>query len=159
MMHDKKIHPIDDEFATAADAYFAGKRERLATENDELKNLMDTLARVDDAFFEPVNEDAKERIRKNMSRVWFTLEAEQKEERVGFFDQVRAFFSQNQKPVRFAVSFAMTLLVFALVPFLLEAEPNMAGAASGFGDSKTVTIVLFIALISALFVIFGRQNK
>jgi hypothetical protein len=159
MMRKKYIQPIDEEFAAAADDFFARNIVRTDREGADLSALLDTLERVDTAFDSSAEDEAREQIRKNLRKVWFEVEAEKVEERPGLLSQIRDIFGQNKPRVRLAVSFAMALLILAVVPSLFDTELKMAGTAGSFSFPPFLTVILFVGLLSTLFFILKQPKK
>lgn len=150
-MRKENIQPFDEEFAAAADDFFAGNIVRTEREDTELSVLLDTLERVGDAFDDSAETAARDRIRKNLRGAWFELEAEKAIERPGVLTQLRDFFLQNQVQTRLAVSFAMILLILVIVPAFFGTEPQVAGTAGGWFISPRFVVILLIGLVSTLF--------
>lgn len=151
MTRKETIHPLDEEFAAAADEFFAGTLQKTEREDAELSALLDTLHRVDDAFVENAETEARERIRRNLRKAWFAEQELKAAKRPGFQDRIRDFFWQNRQQAGLAFSFAMILLVLAVTPFLVGTDPGMAGTAGGLNPAKTsVMAILLIVFVSAL---------
>ncbi len=158
MMRKEKITPFDEEFAVAADDFLAGTIERTGREDAELSALLDTLERVKTAFADSDDAAARERIRSQMRRVWFEVEAERSAPKENWQTQIRDFFWQNQLQTRLSISFAMILLLFAAVPFFFSEESALAGTAGSVGIPNWLGILLVLILVATLFMLFKRQK-
>ena len=151
MMRKETTHPLDEEFAAAADEFFAGTLTQKDREDAELSALLDTLHRVDAAFTDHAEEEDRERIRKNIRKAWFAEQDLKAAKRPSIQTRLRDFFWQNRQPARLAFSFAMIILILAVTPFLLNNDPAMAGTAGGLGPVKTsAMVILMIVFVSAL---------
>jgi len=150
MMFKKNTQHLDEEFAVAADDFFAGTIVRTDREDAELSVLLNTLERVDEAFNKSSEAEARDRIRKNLRMAWFEIEAEKTAQGSGILAQLRDFFRQNRLSTRFAVSFAMILLILVAAPAFFGNQPEMAGTAGG-RFSSPLFIVLLVGLVSTLF--------
>lgn len=157
-MRKENIQPFDEEFAAAADDFFAGNIVRTDREDAELSVLLDTLERVGDAFDDSAETMARDRIRKNLHSAWFELESEKPVERSGVLTQLRDFFLQYRVQTRLAVSFAMILLILVVVPAFFDTEPQVAGTAGGWFTSPGFVVILLIGLVSTLFWVLKRPK-
>ena len=159
MMRKENTQHLDEEFAAAADEFLVGRIVKAEYEGTELFGLLNTLERVDKAFSVSAEVEARERIRKNLRRAWFEVEAQKVDKRPSFFDQLRSFFLQNRQRTGFAVSFAMVLLMLVAAPFFFNNGASMAGTAGGLNKSALFNTILLVGLVSTLFWVLKRHSK
>ena len=159
MTRKETFHALDEEFAAAADKFFAGTLEKTDREDAEISALLDTLQRVDTAFSGDTEADARERIRKNLHKAWFAEQEMKKAKRSGFLSTLREFFWQNRQQAGLALSFAMILIVLVVTPFLLNSNPSMAATAGTINPTKaSILAVLIVVVVSALLWALKRKQ-
>lgn len=154
----ENIHPLDEEFAAATDAFFAGKLKEDAYEDAELNVLLNTLQKVDEAFTDGAEKQAKERIRRNLQKAWFSEQEKKSVQKSSFRSKIRNLFWMNKRQTSLAFSIAMILLILVVSPFLFSSEPNMAGTAGNISLSKTFILLISLALGSTLIWALSRKK-